>query len=184
MTNNLEISKRLLPPKQYQFLPGTSGFPQGKRKGTVSLKRLTRKVAMKTHRVMIDGKWQRRTLLDLVLLKVKQMSMAGHPTAATLLAWVRELIRPGASEEGGGFLIVPERAKNDEESVELLRLYAGAHRVEPGSEEWYRRQNLPKTPPEPKPVLDPSSPLAMALKEFEQKWGRIPYEFDDEFTIG
>jgi hypothetical protein len=33
----------------------------------VSLKRLTRKVALKTHRVTIEGKPQRRTLRDLVI---------------------------------------------------------------------------------------------------------------------
>lgn len=178
MSNNYENSGRQVPPAQYRFLPGKSGFPQGKRKGTVSLKKLTRKVALKSHRIKLDGKWQSLRLIDLVILKVQSMAMGGSPSAATLLAWVRGLVQPGTTAEGGGFLIVPERAKSNAEAVEMGRLYS-AGRIEPGSEEWYRRQNAPRTPPKPKPVLDPSSPLAMALQEFKRKWGRIPDDFRD-----
>jgi hypothetical protein len=110
-------------------------------------------------------------------LKIQSMAMAGHPGAATLLAWVRELVQPRTTESGGGFLIVPERAENNEESARAMMLYSEAHQLEPGSEEW-QRKNGPRTPPKPKPVLDPSSPLAMALQEFKQKWASIPYVRD------
>ena len=166
------LRARMPPPKEFRFLPGQSGFPQGKRKGTVSRTRLTRKVALRRHRVRLEAKLQSRTLLALVLLKVRAMAMAGHPSAATLLEWVREQIQPGASAPEGELLIVPERASSIEELEEAFAAYAAAHPYEPGSEEWYR-VNQPSSAARSK--IDPTSPVGIAMEEFKEKWGYSPF---------
>lgn len=164
---------RKSPPAKYRFLPGHSGNPRGKPKGAISRKKLTRKVALKRHTLIIDGRKQTKTLLELVILTVRTMAMSGHPRAKHEFDWLLDQIRPVQDEHQGGFLIVPERASSFEEEKAILEAYAEAHPYEPGSPEYERRSNPPadRPRPPPPPPIDPMSSLGIALHEFRHKWG-------------
>ena len=68
------------PPVEHQFLKGTSGNKKGRPKGSVDLKKLTRKVALKKHAVKVDGKIVRKTLLQLVIESTAREAAAGVPS--------------------------------------------------------------------------------------------------------
>jgi Family of unknown function (DUF5681) len=76
---------RTPPPAEHKFRKGRSGYPAGRPKGSISLGRLTRKVALKKHRVRIDGKPRNVTMLELQILKLKGMAASGQAGAAALL---------------------------------------------------------------------------------------------------
>src|ERR1700737_2234178 len=58
---------RTPPPAEHRFLKGSCGNKRGRPKGTVSLKKLTRKVALKKHHVVVEGRVLHKTLLALVI---------------------------------------------------------------------------------------------------------------------
>src|SRR5258708_645892 len=85
---------RMPPPSEHRFLKGTSGNKRGRPKGAVSLKRLTRKVALKKHRVVVDGRSVHRTLLQLVLEAMIRGAASGAPSMVALHNEIRAKIRP------------------------------------------------------------------------------------------
>jgi Family of unknown function (DUF5681) len=101
-------SGRTPPPPEHQFLKGTSGNKRGRPKGTVSLKRITRKVALKKHAVTIDGRVVRKTLLQLVIETLISRASSGAPSMAALQNELRAKLRPTGEKQPGGLLVVPE----------------------------------------------------------------------------
>jgi hypothetical protein len=99
---------RTPPPAEHRFLKGTSGNKSGRPKGTVSLKKLTRKVALKKHRVVVEGRVLRKTLLELVIEAMMQRATSGAPSMATLHKKIRAKVSPPEGEKQGGLLVVPE----------------------------------------------------------------------------
>jgi len=96
------------PPAEHRFLKGTSGNKRGRPKGAVSLKKLTHKVARKQHRVVVDGRVVRKTLLQLVIEAVIRGAASGAPSMAVLQKEIRAKVRPQEGEKPGGLLVVPE----------------------------------------------------------------------------
>jgi hypothetical protein len=96
------------PPAEHRFLKGTSGNKRGRPKGAVSLKKLTHKVARKKHRVVVDGRVVRKTLLQLVIEVVIRGAASGAPSMAVLQKEIRAKVRPQEGEKPGGLLVVPE----------------------------------------------------------------------------
>lgn len=158
---------RKLPPVAYRFLPGHSGHPQGRRKGSISRKKLTRKVALKRHGLPIDGRQQKRTLLELVILTARAMAMSGHSGASRIVDWVDEQVRPKTDEFQGGLLLLPERL-NEKEAEAMITALDASRPYEPGSPEWHQWKRRPVVTPSP---IDPASPLGIVLQEFKRKWG-------------
>jgi len=99
---------RTPPPPEHRFLKGTSGNKGGRPKGAVSLKRITRKVALKKHAVMVNGRIVRKTLLQLVIEALIARAASGAPSMAALQNELRTKIRPTGEKQPGGLLVVPE----------------------------------------------------------------------------
>src|SRR5882757_220097 len=85
---------RMPPPAEHRFLRGTSGNKRGRPKGAVSLKRLARKVALKKHRVVVDGRTVHKTLLELVIEAMIRGAASGLPSMVALHNVLRAKIRP------------------------------------------------------------------------------------------
>jgi hypothetical protein len=106
------------PPAEHRFLKGASGNKSGRPKGTVSLKKLTRKVALKKHRVVVEGRVLHKTLLELVIEAMMLGVVSGAPSMATLHKQIRAKVSPPEGEKRGGLLVVPEVLTAEEWTVQ------------------------------------------------------------------
>jgi hypothetical protein len=98
---------RMPPPVEHRFLKGSSGNKRGRPKGSIDLKKITRKVALKKHRVVVNGRSVRKTLLQLVIESVIRGAASGAPSMVSLHNEIRAKVRPG-EKQPGGLLVVPE----------------------------------------------------------------------------
>jgi len=97
---------RTPPPPEHRFLKGTSGNKRGRPKGSVSLKKLTRKVALRKHRLGPEG--PAKTLLQHVLEAMIRGAASGVPSMVALNHEIRAKIHPQEEKQQGGLLVVPE----------------------------------------------------------------------------
>ena len=104
---------RVPPPEEYRIPKGKSGNYKGRPRGSVSLAKLTRKVANTKYRAVIDGVSQRRTLLELVILKTQALALNGNAGAAALMKDLCALAI-GPEPVKGGFLLVPASLTTEE----------------------------------------------------------------------
>jgi hypothetical protein len=98
---------RMPPPVEHRFLKGSSGNKRGRPKGSIDLKKISRKVALKKHRVVVNGRSVRKTLLQLVIESVIRGAASGAPSMVSLHNEIRAKVRPG-EKQPGGLLVVPE----------------------------------------------------------------------------
>ena len=92
--SGISAEGRTPPPAESWFRKGRSGNPAGRPKGSISLRAITRKVALKKHSVRIPGKPRRINMLELLILKLNAMAASGHPGAASLINWLRSQTEP------------------------------------------------------------------------------------------
>ena len=104
---------RMPPPVEHRFLKGSCGNKRGRPKGSIDLKKLTRKVALKKHRVVVNGRSVRKTLLQLVIESVIRGAASGAPSMVSLHNEIRARVRPG-EKQPGGLLVVPEGLSTEE----------------------------------------------------------------------
>jgi hypothetical protein len=97
---------RTPPPAEHRFLKGTSGNKRGRPKGAISLKKLTRKVALRKHRLGTED--QAKTLLRLVIETMIRGAASGAPSMVALSNEIRAKIHPQEETQPGGLLVVPE----------------------------------------------------------------------------
>src|SRR6267142_2583130 len=95
---------RTPPPPEHRFLKGTSGNKRGRPKGP-SLKKLTRKVALRKHRLGPEG--PAKTLLQHVIEAMISGAASGVPSMVALNNEIRARIRPQEEKQQGGLLVVP-----------------------------------------------------------------------------
>ncbi|MGN6285409.1 MAG: DUF5681 domain-containing protein [Afipia sp.] len=107
------------PPPEHRFLKGSTGNKAGRPKGAISLKRITRKVALKKHTVVIDGVSKKMTLLELVIFRLVALSSSGISSAVTLEDDLRKKLMPdeAKSDEYG---LMPESFKSDAEWIAAM----------------------------------------------------------------
>src|SRR5258708_14336523 len=98
---------RMPPPVEHRFLKGSSGNKRGRPKGSIDLKKITRKVALKKHRVVVNGRSVRKTLLQLVIESVIRGAASGAPSMVSLHNEIRAKVRP-LQKQPGRLLLVPE----------------------------------------------------------------------------
>jgi Family of unknown function (DUF5681) len=152
------------PPTEKQFPKGQSGNPAGRPKGSISLSRLTRKVAAKKHRVRIDGKIRSVSGLELLITKAKLMAASGQPGAAVLINWLRAQTEHSGGETAiGGFMLAPPLLTS-EEFMEQEEARC-ANKVEPGTEICIESEELAKS------ASGKPSSLGDALRAFHKKYG-------------
>src|SRR5258708_30826231 len=99
---------RMPPPVEHRFLKGSSGNKQGRPKGSIDLKKLTRKVALKKHRVLVNGRPVRKTLFQLVIESVIRGAASGAPSMVSLHNEIRAKVRPMEQKQQCALLVVPE----------------------------------------------------------------------------
>lgn len=125
---------RVAPPVDTHFAKGTCGNPAGRPTGAISLKRLTRKFALKKQKVTISGKAQRYSRLEIAILKLQSLASTGKPSAVSLLARLRTDLSPIAPDLELGCLLVPATPLSTEEF--LAEIYAAEKdKVEPKADE-------------------------------------------------
>ena len=95
---------RTPPPPEHRFLKGTSGNKRGRPKGP-SLKKLTRKVALRKHRLGAEG--PAKTLLRHVIEAMIRGAASGVPSMVVLNNEIRTKIRPEQEKQQSGLLVVP-----------------------------------------------------------------------------
>lgn len=161
-SNGASATGRIPPPAGTRFRKGTSGNPNGRPKGAVSIERLTRKFALKTQRVTTSGKAERMSRLEIAVLKLKFLAATGKPAAAVLLDRLRGLTAPRQSEGEGPVLLVPE-AMAEEEWIKREE-EANKHRTEPGTEVNVEAEEFLKA------ARGEPSPLGEALLAFHSKY--------------
>ena len=154
---------RTPPPPEHRFLKGTSGNKRGRPKGAISLKKLTRKVALKKHRVVVDGRVAHKTLLQLVIEAMIRGAASGAPSMVALNNEIRTKIRPTTEKQPGGLLVVPEALSHEEFMAEVEARNAVAQNPETyvnhKSEEFRKAvQGIP-------------TPLGEAILASHRRWG-------------
>jgi hypothetical protein len=111
------------PPKHSRFKPGQSGNPRGRPKGAVGVKSILEKVLLEEHHIFERGKRRWRTMLELLLLSLRDQALAGKPKAVALF---HELVlRFGPQEESEQcyiFMPEPPSAKEQEAEAERTKL--------------------------------------------------------------
>jgi Family of unknown function (DUF5681) len=162
--NGASAEGRVPPPEEYRIPKGKSGNYKGRPKGSVSRMRLTRKVANTKHRAVIDGLPQRRTLLELIILKIQAMAFTGNAGAATLMNDLWGLVAEPELGEGG-FLLAPAELTQEEWIAKVEARNAKA--VEPGTEYNVETEEFLKA------ARGEPSPLGEALIVFHKKYGGL-----------
>ena len=107
-----ERSGRVPPPEEHRFLKGTSGNKRGRPKGSISIKKLTRKVALRKHRLGPDG--PAKPLLRLVFEAMVRGAATGAPSLVTLCDEMRSKILPIEERQPGGLLVVPAEVSQED----------------------------------------------------------------------
>jgi hypothetical protein len=105
------------PPKARRFKPGQSGNPRGRPKGAVGFKATLEKVLLQEHRVHERGKRRRRTLLELLLIVLRDEALAGKPKATALFHELVQRFGPQEVPEGC-YIFMPEPPSAEEQETE------------------------------------------------------------------
>ncbi len=85
-----------------------SGNPRGRPKGAKNRKKIVQKVADEMHTVTENGKRRRRSTLQLVLLRLRSMALAGKtPRAFEEFHRLLKTYEPQEAEKKLGYLVVP-----------------------------------------------------------------------------
>jgi hypothetical protein len=161
-----ERSGRVPPPEAHRFLKGTSGNKRGRPKGSISTKRLTRKVALRKHRLGPDQK--PKPLLQLVLEEIVRRSATGASSFVNLYNETRKKIAPAENVQQPALLVVPADVSGEEWIAEMEA--KNATKREPGTYVNYKAEEFSKA------AAGISTPLGEALLASHHRWGRIAGE--------
>ena len=116
------------PPTRRRFKK--SGNSKGRPKGSKNRKTIVKAVANETHTVAENGKRRRRTTLDLVLLRLRNMALAeGNDRAFEELHRLIKAYQPQETNDRVGYLVVPAEMSQEEWVAEQME--KNKHRKRP-----------------------------------------------------
>lgn len=108
------------PPKQHRFPKGKSGNPRGRRRGAQGRKAIVERVLLEMRRVEIDGRLRELTMIELVVLALRQEALNGKARAFKVYEMLDGFCGPQKpSESRPGCLVVPQ-VENLEKWEELF----------------------------------------------------------------
>ena len=96
------------PPHYTRFRPGQSGNPRGRPRGAKGRKQIVAEIANEMHWVVEDGKRRRRTTLELIFLKLRNLAAQGNVAAFRAYHTLLARYSPQGTQARGGYMIVPE----------------------------------------------------------------------------
>ena len=150
---------RTPPPPEHRFLKGTSGNKRGRPKGP-SLKKLTRKVALRKHRLGPEDR--AKTLLQHVIEAMIRGAASGVPSMVALNNEIRAKIRPQVEKQPGGLLVVPAVLSPEEFMEEAEKRNAEAR--DPSTYVNHKSEELCKA------VKGIRTPLGEAILASHRRW--------------
>ena len=116
------------PPTRRRFKK--SGNSKGRPKGSKNRKTIVKAVANEMHTVAENGKRRRRTTLDLVLLRLRNMALAeGNDRAFEELHRLIKAYQPQETNDRVGYLVVPAEMTREEWVAEQME--KNKHRKRP-----------------------------------------------------
>jgi hypothetical protein len=151
------------PPAWHRFLKGKSGNPSGRPKGSISKKRLVRKIALTKRVVAVDGTRVSLTILELMIMKLKALAAEGNPSAIAVCNHLASTLNPPEWSRKFGYLVVPE-CLSIEESVTSAEEHNARHPCEPGTYVDVWNEEFMKA------VRGEDSPLGAAIRAYNAKW--------------
>ena len=104
------------PPKETQFKKGQSGNPRGRPPKPRGMRAIAQRVFFEKQRLANQPKGARvkYSILEVVVMSLKQLAAGGHAPAATYLDKFSDRHGPQEAPRKGGFLVVPERLTEEE----------------------------------------------------------------------
>ena len=116
------------PPTRRRFKK--SGNSKGRPKGSKNRKTIVKAVANETYTVLENGKRRRRSTLDLVLLRLRNMALEeGNDRAFEELHRLIKAYQPQATNDDAGCLVVPAEMTQEEWIAEQME--KNKHRKRP-----------------------------------------------------
>lgn len=112
MTDDMKKPPRKGPPKGKRFGADNPGPRKGRTKGARNVKSIVRDIARMRHPVTIDGRVQRKSTIELLLLTLLKKAMAGDVRAAQHVDRLRD--RHGPVEEKRSVLVVSDDMSPEE----------------------------------------------------------------------
>jgi uncharacterized protein DUF5681 len=110
------------PPGHSRFKRGRSGNPRGRPKGAVGCKTILERVLLARHTVIGQGKRQQRTILELILLALRNRAIDGDAKAFSKLHDLLERYGPRDTKVEGGYIFMPEPLSAEERDYEAQRV--------------------------------------------------------------
>jgi hypothetical protein len=109
------------PPRHSRFKPGQSGNPSGRPKGAVGVKATLERVVLQEHVFVERGRRRRRTILELLVMSMRDQGISGKLKAASLL---HDLVLRFGPQEGPeqAYIFMPEPPSADEQEDEAERV--------------------------------------------------------------
>ena len=106
-----------------------SGNPNGRPPGSKNRKTIVKAVANEMHTVPENGKRRQRSMLELVLLRLRNMALEGKdPRALDEIHRLTKAYEPQVADGVGGYLVVPATATEEESIAEAAKHNATAKR--------------------------------------------------------
>ena len=110
------------PPRHSRFKPGRSGNPRGRPKGAVDRKTIVERVFLARHTVIEHGKRRQRTVLELVLLALRNRAIDGNSKAFSKFHDLFERYGPQDTRVEGAYIFMPEPLSVEEQQQEMQRV--------------------------------------------------------------
>ena len=99
------------PLETHRFQPGRSGNPQGRPRGSKSMKTIVQKTAHERHNVTENGRQRTLSTVELIITVIQRKALEGNLQAKKLVDALRDEFSPQeANSNGCGVLVVPEAA--------------------------------------------------------------------------